>query len=146
MTQTDETKPCPFCGSSGPNVIEGGSMFYVACAGPDCFCALGEGYDRDAMSDHSFSNEHDAIAAWNTRAIPPTAASLPLLDELEAQTNPQALVEASGDVDARLGGLCREYRPTMDRDVLHSWAQDIVQALEAHFALSLARKQIAENS
>ncbi|NML11286.1 hypothetical protein HHL08_14215 [Sphingobium sp. AR-3-1] len=33
------------------------------------------------------------------------------------------------DVGERLARLAKEYRPTMDRDVLHSWAVDIVDAL-----------------
>ncbi|QSM04722.1 hypothetical protein PROPHIGD54-2_144 [Mycobacterium phage prophiGD54-2] len=29
----------------------------------------------------------------------------------------------------RLVKLADEYRPTMDQDVLHSWAKDVVQAI-----------------
>jgi hypothetical protein len=43
-------------------------MFYVVCLDQNCFWTLGEGYDRDAMPDHSFRSEEDAVTAWNTRA------------------------------------------------------------------------------
>jgi hypothetical protein len=33
----------------------------------DCYAALGEVYDRDAMPDHHFAEMEDAIAAWNRR-------------------------------------------------------------------------------
>lgn len=33
------------------------------------------------------------------------------------------------DTDATLRNLIREYRPSMDRDVVHSWAADAVKAL-----------------
>lgn len=43
---------------------------YVACQSPDCWCAMGEAYDRDAMPDHQFISEANAIAAWNRRSNP----------------------------------------------------------------------------
>lgn len=33
--------------------------------------------------------------------------------------------------DERVARLVKEYRPTMDAEVLHSWAQDVVAALAA---------------
>lgn len=61
-------KPCPFCGSRAVTT-EGDKKWYVTCTGADCFCAIGEGYDRDAMPDHIFYSEDDAIDAWNRRAL-----------------------------------------------------------------------------
>jgi len=58
--------PCPFCGDEG-FLLSGEERFYVVCGNVECFCALGEGYDRDAMPDHAFVTEADAIAAWNSR-------------------------------------------------------------------------------
>lgn len=63
-----EPLPCPFCG--GDAAVRGDSRdgFYVACSTIDCLVCLGERYDRDAMPDHCFRTEEDAIAAWNKRA------------------------------------------------------------------------------
>lgn len=62
--------PCPFCG--GEAAISGsdwnGPQFYVHCLTDDCYCCVGEGYDRDACPDHCFSSESDAAKAWNRRA------------------------------------------------------------------------------
>lgn len=60
--------PCPFCG--GDAAIRGGSReggYCVVCMNVGCFCALGEGYDRDAMPDHSFATEEEAAEKWNRR-------------------------------------------------------------------------------
>lgn len=63
----EKLKPCPFC--HGIAIIqEGGGKFYVACTGTRCFCAYGEGYDRDAMSEHVFGSEEEAMLSWNARA------------------------------------------------------------------------------
>lgn len=64
----EQLEPCPFCGADA--AICGGSEygFYVVCNNLGCYCALGEGYDRDAMPNHSFRDEGAALAAWNTRA------------------------------------------------------------------------------
>jgi hypothetical protein len=43
-------------------------MFFVVCLGSECYCAVGEGYDRDAMPEHAFSSHEEAALAWNTRA------------------------------------------------------------------------------
>ncbi|MDE2104449.1 MAG: Lar family restriction alleviation protein, partial [Patescibacteria group bacterium] len=75
---TEELKPCPFCGSAAivrPEEEEG-CGFYVCCSSPDCFCCIGEGYDRSAMPEHSFAAREDAIAAWNRRAPPDEAAAI----------------------------------------------------------------------
>lgn len=61
---------CPFCGNADPYVIESGERFYVACGSPDCYAALGEIWDRDAMPEHQFETSEDAIAAWNRRTPP----------------------------------------------------------------------------
>lgn len=58
--------PCPFCGEVA-YAHEDSGKFYVSCDGTDCFCCVGEGYDRDAMPDHMFARIDDAIAAWNRR-------------------------------------------------------------------------------
>lgn len=66
MSATD-LLPCPFCGR-GALLQEGDGKFYVACSNAECFVALGERYDRDAMPDHIFYDEEAAASAWNTRA------------------------------------------------------------------------------
>ena len=68
---SEKLKPCPFCGS--PALLSAyphdrPEMFYVACYSPDCYCTMGEFYDRDAMPDHPFREKDAAIAAWNRRA------------------------------------------------------------------------------
>ena len=65
----EELLPCPFCGSPG-HVTEGDYRFYVACTNLDCFCCVGEVYDRDGMPDHIFTSAKDAAKAWNTRVRP----------------------------------------------------------------------------
>lgn len=59
--------PCPFCGDSAHTTDHDG-MWYVTCNGDDCYCVVGEGYDRDAMPQHAFNSETDAVTAWNRRA------------------------------------------------------------------------------
>jgi Lar family restriction alleviation protein len=70
---TDGLKPCPFCGSGNVRVHKRdvepqGDPWYgskiervVECT--DCSATLFDGYWHDG-----FSNESDAIAAWNRRA------------------------------------------------------------------------------
>lgn len=60
-------KPCPFCGHADPVTNEGGDRWYITCGSINCFVAVGEGYDRDAMPDHQFTSEAAAKAAWNNR-------------------------------------------------------------------------------
>ena len=63
--------PCPFCGCGAAitgTEWGGREQYFVACTGPDCHCAVGENYDRDACPEYSFSSKDDAIAAWNRRA------------------------------------------------------------------------------
>lgn len=62
----DDLKPCPFCRGEA-RTVAGGDRWYVTCTEAECFCSLGEIYDRDAMPDHHFQTEQDAVAAWNTR-------------------------------------------------------------------------------
>jgi hypothetical protein len=70
-TSPQELKPCPFCG--GEAVLLGsdyaGPQFYVVCKTLDCFCAMGEGYDRDACPDHQFHDAEAARDAWNRRTL-----------------------------------------------------------------------------
>lgn len=67
-----ELKPCPFCGCEAMlgGDSESGAEYglYVFCTSTTCFVAMGEGYDRDAMPDHSFRTEEAAVEAWNTRS------------------------------------------------------------------------------
>ena len=68
MTE-EAIRECPFCGDEAYVASAADdSMFYVACTSVECFCAMGEGYDRDAMPEHSFRSREAAIAAWNRRA------------------------------------------------------------------------------
>ena len=63
--------PCPFCGCGAAitgTEWGGREQYFVACTGPDCHCAVGENYDRDACPEYSFSSKAEAIAAWNRRA------------------------------------------------------------------------------
>lgn len=64
---SETLKPCPFCGGEAALNGDSGCGFYVACTSRDCYAAIGEGYDRDAMPDHSFFDEDLAIAAWERR-------------------------------------------------------------------------------
>lgn len=61
-----ELAPCPFCGGDGILLNYDERMFFVSCN--DCYCCVGEGYDRDAMPEHMFHNAEEATAAWNRRA------------------------------------------------------------------------------
>lgn len=56
-------------------------MCYVVCLGENCWCSLGENYDRDAMPDHHFHDQVEAIAAWNHRASLPPALERMLKEE-----------------------------------------------------------------
>jgi hypothetical protein len=62
--------PCPFCGGEARS-IEGDGKWYVTCTEAECFCSLGEIWDRDAMPDHHFTSEEDAVATWNARRWSP---------------------------------------------------------------------------
>ncbi len=60
---------CPFCGSRATVADDGdGKRWYATCLNLDCFCALGERYDRDGMPEHHFHTKTDAEKAWNKRA------------------------------------------------------------------------------
>jgi len=63
----NKLKPCPFCGNEAHIGGDENPAYglYIAC--DVCYCAVGEGYDRDAMPDHCFTSEEEAIKAWNTR-------------------------------------------------------------------------------
>jgi Lar family restriction alleviation protein len=59
--------PCPFCGGAAYTVSTNDErMWFAGCR--DCYCNVGESYDRSAMPEHMFSSEEEAIAAWNRRA------------------------------------------------------------------------------
>jgi hypothetical protein len=64
-----ELKNCPFCGGEASIVGTDyrGGMYYACCGNVNCFCCVGEGYDRDAMPDHAFVTEELAAEAWNSR-------------------------------------------------------------------------------
>lgn len=64
-------KPCPFCGGEAAICNSDDKLFYVTCLSLDCYCCVGEAYDRDAMPDHAFDSEEGAILAWNHRAALP---------------------------------------------------------------------------
>lgn len=68
IKRDDALEPCPFCGGD-KNIIcrtdyDGRDAYAVSCRYPECHGAiftLGYGY---------FADKADAIAAWNTRALP----------------------------------------------------------------------------
>lgn len=64
---SDILKPCPFCGKQGH--IEGSERdgFYASCR--ECYCCVGEAYDRDAMPSHMFQSEEAVTEAWNRRSL-----------------------------------------------------------------------------
>ena len=64
---SDILKPCPFCGKQG--YIEGSERdgFYASCR--ECYCCVGEAYDRDAMPSHMFQSEEAVTEAWNRRSL-----------------------------------------------------------------------------
>ena len=101
-----ELLPCPFCGC-GPSSDEHAQQvqFYRAVGAPNgyvwCEGCGAEGPERQ--------DRNAAIAAWNTRT--------------------GQLVEVQAD-DATVERLMNEYRETMDRDVLHSWAKDVVATMK----------------
>lgn len=64
---TKDLLPCPFCGEAGRLEGYAGNGFCVVCTGTNCYAAMGEGYDRDAMPDHAYSTAEAAIDSWNTR-------------------------------------------------------------------------------
>lgn len=69
--EREKLLPCPFCGASGCVIGEEdgwNTMFYAACTNQECFCAIGERYDRDAMPEHRFQSEQEATSAWQARA------------------------------------------------------------------------------
>jgi Lar family restriction alleviation protein len=78
MTETtapDALLPCPFCGGAAYTVSTNDErMWFAGCR--DCYCNVGESYDRSAMPEHMFSSEEEAIAAWNRRAGQAHAARL----------------------------------------------------------------------
>ena len=61
--------PCPFCGSPGSigGYTNDSHGFYATCSSVECYVSVGESYDRDAMPDHMFRTEEEAVAAWNRR-------------------------------------------------------------------------------
>ena len=65
---SQELKPCPFCGAAAWVSPAEDGRFYVACTGDECWAAMGEEYDHDAMPDHHYYSQEAAIAAWNTRS------------------------------------------------------------------------------
>lgn len=59
-------KKCPFCWSKATiSGIEG--QYYAVCTSGNCFCSLGERYDRDGVPDHVFKTIKEAKDTWNTR-------------------------------------------------------------------------------
>lgn len=69
MTEKLKLLPCPFCGTDAM-IQEGDGRYYAVCNSIECYCALGEAYDRDAMPNHIFYDAETAASAWNKRAAP----------------------------------------------------------------------------
>ncbi|MES2819789.1 MAG: Lar family restriction alleviation protein [Pseudomonadota bacterium] len=61
-----QLKPCPFCGSSAHLTGEEGLGFFIEC--DECFCSVGQAYDRSGMPEHVFQTAGEALAAWNQRS------------------------------------------------------------------------------
>lgn len=55
-------KPCPFCGCTDVNVVDGGNFSFIECSG-----CLGAFYQREACS------VEDNVEAWNKRKAGATA-------------------------------------------------------------------------
>lgn len=66
--------------------------------------------------------DSDESAARNAALI---AAAPALRDTVVALTD---LADAQAQENAKLRTLAREYRPSMDAEVLRSWAEDVVRA------------------
>lgn len=73
----NELKPCPFCGGEA-NIGGWEEVGYFASCN-NCYCCVGEAYDRSAMPEHMFKAEDEAITAWNA------SADTGRLSELEAE-------------------------------------------------------------
>jgi len=61
---------CPFCGGKA-GLIKSETYphtCYVECGSGNCWCSLGEHWDRDGFPDHLFRSEEEAVTAWNQRA------------------------------------------------------------------------------
>ena len=76
IAQANELMACPFCGYDALMRGDERGGFFVQCARPssDCFAAMGENYDLDAMPEHMYRHEESAAAAWNRRTPPAQAA------------------------------------------------------------------------
>lgn len=102
--------PCPFCGGAAEVYPEEesftGSGYYVSCFQPafpvtECYCAVGENYDRDAMPEHVFPTKEAAIAAWNTRNDPLRRAAEAVL-RVVANKNVSARMKVIAELRAAL--------------------------------------------
>lgn len=88
--------PCPFCGGAAYTVsADDERVWFAGCR--DCYCNVGESYDRSAMPEHMFSSEEEAIAAWNRRAgHSHDAGLLAALEELVAHCQEQERLVTEG--------------------------------------------------
>lgn len=76
---------------------------------------------------HLTEDDQAAIMSFDPEGLP----CFDRLDDLVAATWKGHLARPSQAGDERVARLVKEYRPTMDAEVLHSWAQDVVAALAA---------------
>jgi len=57
---TEPLLPCPFCASAGSIELDDNEWWYVRCPNGNC----------PAFNSNPYDTKAEAIAAWNTRAVP----------------------------------------------------------------------------
>lgn len=98
IKRDDALLPCPFCGGKKNTICrtdyDGRDAYAVSCRYPECHGAiftLGYGY---------FADKAEAIAAWNTRALP--AVDPAAIREAALQARIEALVKERDDLGRKL--------------------------------------------
>lgn len=87
---------------------------------------------RDRLNTKRIWDMHRPFLLERTSDDPLYHASMWIMllcDEIDKLRADLARPSQAGD--ERVARLVKEYRPTMDAEVLHSWAQDVVAALAA---------------
>jgi Lar family restriction alleviation protein len=67
-----ELKPCPFCGSTKVDIVDGSTFRWAAAECSECGARAGEvripSYDKGTYEARIEKARQDAIEEWNTRA------------------------------------------------------------------------------